>query len=258
MLSVEKYLARIGFAGAPDRSAETLAKLQTAHLCSVPYETLDVVRKTAFTLEVPDVYDKVVNRGRGGYCFELNGLFAWLLRELGFPVTEYFGRFLRDRDASVPMRRHRVLRVRALESEASGIDYICDVGVGGVCPIRPLRLIPEEPQSDGRYTWRLVRRDFYGWVIQQAKRDGWEDYYSFTEEPQAPVDYVAADFYCRYSPDSAFNKTPICAIQTPGGRRTLREGVFRVFDENGVESHTPEGEAAFIQALRDYFGIVLD
>ena len=107
--------------------------LRTARIS--PYENLDIIRGIPLSLDVDDLYKKVVEEGKGGFCFELNGLFAWLLRELGYGVTEYAARYLRG-EKEIPMRRHRVMKVVALD----GV-WCCDVGIGEVCPRYPVRLI---------------------------------------------------------------------------------------------------------------------
>jgi len=253
-MDVTAYLHRIGLDAVPAPDRDALFALQKAHLTHVPYETMDIIQKREVSLDPEAVFDKVVNRRRGGYCFELNGLFGCLLRELGFAVTEYFGRFLRDEAPGfIPMRRHRVLRVTA-----EGRDYICDVGVGGVCPLLPLALEEDTEQTDGRTVYRFRRDPFFGWVIQEKKPEGFRDYYGFTEEPQAPIDFEATHYYCCHSPESIFVKSAICAIQTEQGRRTLSAGEFRIFSENTVETYTPQDEKTFLQALDAYFGINID
>ena len=87
---------RIGYEGHLDNSYKTLAAIQEAHLKAVPYENLDIRYGIPLSLVIPDLYHKIVIKRRGGYCFELNALFRWLLLELGFPVTNYMARFLRD------------------------------------------------------------------------------------------------------------------------------------------------------------------
>ena len=125
-----KYFERIGleYDENAELNGEYLRKLQLAHVTAVPYENIDILRGTPLKLDDDSLFDKVVLRRRGGYCFELNGILAWLLRALGFGVTEYMGRFLRG-EVGVPMRRHRVLKVEA----ADGV-YMCDVGVGAKAP----------------------------------------------------------------------------------------------------------------------------
>ena len=252
---VRAYLDRIGFTGPIDRSAHTLAGLQAAHLMAVPYENLDILGKVPLSLEIPDLYDKLVRRRRGGYCFELNGLFAWLLEQLGFPVTQFMARFLRD-ETGIPMRRHRVLRV-----EAEGQPWLCDVGVGGACPLLPLLLEEgvSQPQGEGdAEVYRLVREPFLGWIVEEWRKGAWSRYYSFTEEPQLPLDYVMPSFWCEHAPESFFTQTALVSRRTPEGRVTVSGEEFRIFDRAGVQAFTPASPAERNEALRRHFGICLE
>jgi N-hydroxyarylamine O-acetyltransferase len=250
---VRAYLERIGFSGPANASAATLAELQERHLYSVPYENLDILYRIPLSLEIPDLYEKIVVRRRGGYCFELNALFGWLLRELGFTVTDLFARFWRDEPNPPPKRRHHVLKV-----EAEGEPFLCDVGVGGIIPRRPVRLIEglEQPQGDERY--RLERDPFFGWMLCEFKHGQWSRLYSFTEEPQLPKDYIMASFWCEHAPESIFRNSAMAAIRTPEGRHTLAGKEFRTFTRDGVRTFIPETKQQFHEALRAYFGIVLD
>src|SRR6476620_8788583 len=99
---IQNYLERIGFKGLLDGSVKTLSDLQECHLHTVPYENLDILNHIPLSLDPQDVYQKVIVRRRGGYCFELNALFGWLLRELGYPVTDLFARFWRDEPNTPP------------------------------------------------------------------------------------------------------------------------------------------------------------
>src|SRR4051812_40407997 len=110
---VQAYLERIGYNGPLDGSADSLAALQERHLHTVPYENFDILRRLPLSLDTRDLFDKIVVRRRGGYCFELNALFGWLLRELGYPVTDLMARFWRDEPNPPPKRRHHVLKVTA-------------------------------------------------------------------------------------------------------------------------------------------------
>ena len=240
---IEQYLERIGLDGSVKADEAGLKAIQRAHLMTVPYENLDILRKAPMPLDEASLFDKVVTRRRGGYCFELNGLLGALLWAMGFEVEDYFARFLKDEPA-IPMRRHRVLAVRV----PGGGRYLVDVGVGLPIPREPLRL---EENEQGQYA--LKREPFFGWVLYDRGRR----LYAFTEEPQLTVDYEAAHFWCRFSPDSPFITGPMLAIRTAQGRITLDGDVLRRFTPEGVEEEfCPEG-AAREAALRTCFGICL-
>jgi len=229
-MKVEKYFKRIGLEMpetiVPD--GELLKKLHFAHCTTVPYENLDIIRGIPLRLDDEGLYQKVVEEGKGGYCFELNGLFAWLLRELGYKVTEYASRYLRG-ESSIPMRRHRVLRVEATD----GV-YCADVGIGEVCPRYPLKLIEglEQPQFDECY--RFDKDEFLGWVLMDLYKGQWRQFYSFTEEPQLPQDYVALSCYCEKHPDSPFIHAEMFSLKTATGRITLDGNVYKEFKDGEV------------------------
>ena len=229
-MKVEKYFKRIGLEMpetiVPD--GQLLKKLHFAHCTTVPYENLDIIRGIPLRLDDEGLYQKVVEEGKGGYCFELNGLFAWLLRELGYKVTEYASRYLRG-ESSIPMRRHRVLRVEA----ADGV-YCADVGIGEVCPRYPLKLVEglEQPQFDECY--RFDKDEFLGWVLMDYYKGQWRQFYSFTEEPQLPQDYVALSCYCEKHPDSPFIHAEMFSLKTATGRITLDGNVYKEFKDGEV------------------------
>jgi arylamine N-acetyltransferase len=249
---IQTYLDRIGFKGTLDGSEKTLADLQECHLHTVPYENLDILDRKPISLDPQDVYQKIVVRRRGGYCFELNALFGWLLRELGYPVTDLFARFWRDEPNTPPKRRHHVLKV-----EAEGATYLCDVGVGGIVPRRSITLIEGLEQRQGEECYRLERDSYYGWVLCEQKNDEWNKIYSFTEEPQLPKDYTFATFWCENAPDSIFTQNPMVAIRTPEGRNTVAGREFRIFTSAGVRTFTPQNQDEYKAALLENFGIIL-
>ena len=249
-VKVEKYFSRIGLempeAIIPD--SELLKKLHFAHCTAVPYENLDIIRGIPLRLDDEGLYKKVVEEGKGGYCFELNGLFAWLLRELGYKVTEYAARYLRG-ESSIPMRRHRVLRVEAVD----GV-YCADVGIGEVCPRYPLKLVEglEQPQFDECY--RFDKDEALGWVLMDLYKGQWRQFYSFTEEPQLPQDYVALSFYCEKHPDSPFIHAEMFSLKTATGRITLDGNVYKEFVNGEVTAK--ELSEAEMPAAYTRFGLV--
>lgn len=230
MEKIKLYFERIGLE-MPEKivpDSALLKKLQYAHCTTVPYENLDILRGVPLSLEPDRLFQKVVVEKRGGFCFELNGLFGELLRRLGYEVTEYASRYLRG-ESSIPMRRHRVLK-------AEGIDgaWLCDVGIGEVCPRYPVRLEEglEQPQFDECY--RLDKDEFLGWVLMDLHHGEWRQFYSFTEEPQLMVDYIAPTFYCEKHADSPFNKEEMFSLKTAHGRITLDGCQFKEFKDGQV------------------------
>lgn len=232
MEKIKKYFERIGLT-MPETivpNSELLSNLQFAHCTTVPYENLDILRKIPLSLDEEKLYEKVVLQGKGGFCFELNGLFAWLLRELGYQVTEYAARYLRG-ESTIPMRRHRVMKVEATD----GV-WICDVGIGEVCPRYPIRFIEGEEQPQFDECYRLDKDEFLGWVLMDLHHGEWRQFYSFTEEPQLNVDYIAPMFYCEKHPDSPFIHQEMFSLKTPHGRITLDGHLYKEFFDDSVSS----------------------
>jgi N-hydroxyarylamine O-acetyltransferase len=248
---INAYLARIGFEGVPKADYETLHQLQRKHLMTVPYENLDIMRDIPLSLAVDDLYEKIVTRKRGGYCFELNGLFAWLLREIGFGVTEYFSRFLRN-EKTIPMRRHRVLHVTCEDGE-----FLADVGVGQTVPRKPLPLKIGEVSEQNGEVYKIVTEGFLGYVLTENYKSVWRPVYSFTTEPQLEADFEAITFYCEKFPDSYFRTMDMVHIFTETGRKVLAGREFKAYAPEGVRVFTPPTEEAFKDLLLKEFGICL-
>jgi len=249
-LPIEPYLARIGYAGPVLSTIETLHTLQSLHNESVPYENLDIMHGVPLSLEIPALYDKVVTRGRGGYCFELNGLFAWLLRRVGYGVTEHFARYLRDEPA-LPMRRHRVLL-----AQAEGEAFLCDVGIGACVPTFPLRFEPYLEQPQRRDVYRIVPEESLGHVVEEKRHGEWLPLFSFTLEKQfGALDFLTTSWYCESHPDSFFNKANMVSMRTPTGRKTLDGRTFKIFDGDAVTVTEAASDEEFRVLLKQYFDL---
>ena len=246
-MDVKKYFERIGLEMpetiVPD--SELLKKIHFAHCTTVPYENVDMIRGIPTSLEEEDMYRKVVEEGRGGICFELNGIFGCLLKALGYKVTDYAARYLRG-ESTIPMRRHRVLKVEATD----GI-WLCDVGVGEVCQREPVAMVEGLEQSQYGETYKLEKDADLGWVLWDLHKGQWRKFYSFTEEVQLPVDFIAGNFYCEKHPDSPFNKVEMFAVKTAEGRKTLDGHTYKEFKNGEVfvkeltDAEMPEAYAAF-------------
>ncbi len=230
-------------------TAELLSEIQYRFAAAVPYENLDILAGIPLSLEEADLYDKIVVRHRGGYCFEVNGFLTAWLRSMGYDVTEYMARFLRG-ETDIPMRRHRVLVVTCADKSR----YVVDAGIGQNAFRRPIPFAEGAEITTNGETYRLVKRDFYGWVIEDWHKGQWRPFYSFTEEVQLNLDYVMPSFWCEKHPDSPFTKGNMLSLKTDTGRVTLDGNTFRRFDNDTVtETELTDGEIPAI--LRDEFGI---
>lgn len=246
---VAKYLRRIGCSGSAEPTLDFMNELQQCHIYTVPYENIDIMLHKPLSMEMDAIYTKVVDCHRGGYCFELNGLFGWLLGQLGFKVTEYTARFLLN-ESNIPMRRHRV-NVADLEGER----YLCDVGVGIEVPRQAVKLVNGLEQEICGTIYRMDWEDFYGWVLNENYKGEWRRIHSFTLEPQLPIDFVMPSFYCEKHPDSIFNRAPMLSIKTPEGRITLDGNLFKIFTPNGIEQFIADSTEVMSDRLKLLFGL---
>src|SRR5919204_4173614 len=147
-MNIELYLQRINYLGSLDPTAETLRALHVAHLLAVPFENLNIGMGWPIVLDQAALFDKIVVRRRGGFCYELNGLFAALLRALGFGVTMLAAR-ANGRDGLGPPFDHLALRVDAPE------PYLADVGFGRFSQ-HPIRLDTGDEQADPEGVLRVL------------------------------------------------------------------------------------------------------
>lgn len=192
-------------------------------MISIAYENLDLLDKKPLSLNTNDLFEKIAEQGRGGYCFELNGLLSWFFKETGFEVSEHFARFLRG-EKDIPMRRHRIVSVKCND----GV-YICDIGVGQRAPKYPVKLECETVQTQFDEQYKFEKDKELGWVLYDFHKGKWCEYISFTEEKVYEIDFVQPSFYCEAHPDSVFTKEPMIAIKTPDGRKTIDGKVYKEF-----------------------------
>ncbi len=248
---IDEYLKRIEYCASLTPSEDTLSALQWAHLTHIPYENLNILAGIPLSLESNALFQKIILDRRGGYCFELQGLFKELLTALGFSVTQYAARFL-DEEGPIQMRRHRVLVVTLNEQR-----YLVDVGVRNEAPRKALRLIEDEVQSDGICKYRFQKDDFFGWVLLQKEQGkDWASMYGFTEEIQIDDDFVMPSFYCEKHPKSTFNKFMKISIFIGESNFTLVDGAFKEYRHAKVQLRKRLTDPTEIRdILKRYFGI---
>ena len=242
---IDEYLKRIGYDGPHDATLPTLRALHLRHLLTVPFENLDIHVPRMIVLDEARIIDKIVRQHRGGFCYELNGAFAALLRALGFDVTLLSARVVSADGKHGPEFDHMTLLVRI-----DGKRWLADVGFGESF-LLPLSF--DEPDDSG---YRLQERD--GEWGMQALRDGvWKDDYLFTLTPRALADYEPMCRFHSTSPESHFSKGPLCSIATENGRITVQRDRI-IVTENGEKRQTPIGsDEEWREALQRYFGVVL-
>nr|XP_046227571.1 arylamine N-acetyltransferase, pineal gland isozyme NAT-10-like [Scatophagus argus] len=264
-MNVQTYLSRIGFAGPVEPSLDVLRSVHICHLKSVPFENLTVHTGGRVQLDPHLLYDKIVNQRRGGFCFENNGLFSWLLGQLGFRVTMLSGQVKNSFGRYGPPFDHLVLMV-----SLDGQRWLCDVGFGSSGFSVPLSLETSGHQEQGHRVYR-IRKDtgmiFVEWQGQGTTgADGdWAQLYKFTLEPRCLEDFAEMCKYHQSSPSSIFFCKSFCTILKPTGRLTYigRRLISITFPTKGTggESETTTRELKDEEIpgiLAEKFGVVLN
>ncbi|HKP10497.1 MAG TPA: arylamine N-acetyltransferase [Blastocatellia bacterium] len=249
-MNVAAYLRRINYHGATEATAETLRGLHLAHLLAVPFENLDIHLGREIVLDAARVAAKVVERRRGGFCYELNGAFAGLLTALSFDVKMLAAGVARADGSFGPLFDHMALLVQLAE------PWLADVGFGDSFR-EPLRLDDEGEQAQGLSAYR-VRRDGEQRVLERRNGDGaWQPQYRFTMQPYEYGDYAEMCRYHQTSPQSHFTQKRVCTRATPEGRVTLTNN--RLITTMGSDRHERElaDESEIAAVLRNHFGVVL-
>jgi N-hydroxyarylamine O-acetyltransferase len=244
------YFERIGFTGAAAVDEHTLVALHRAQLATIPFENFDILLGRSIPLAPESLVDKLVARPRGGYCFELNGLFALALAAIGFEARPLMARVhLRGEPTG---HTHALLLV-----ELGGRPWIADVGFGGPSLRSPIPLELDVRREQRGEAFRLVDAGPFGTMLQRERDGSWRDLYSFELRTVISADIELANHFTATHPRSRFTTTPVAAVHGDYGRTTLENRRLRRFSD-GVErvEELEEGEA-YLDALERYFGIVL-
>lgn len=258
-LAPEPYLERIHCISELNRETlePSLAQLRTvheAHLLAVPFENLSIHYGQPIILEDAALYEKIVLRWRGGFCYELNGLFAWLLRQLGFRVTLLSARVAQADGGFTPEFDHMALWVHEVEH----VDWLADVGFGDSFQ-QPLRLQPDVEQdgADGRrYRLRFDAAD-ESWLMQQCGESGWESQYRFVLQPHVMADFSDRCYFQQTSADSHFTQKRVCSLALPDGRITLSDRRLITTRHGARLERELASEEEYRDMLAERFGVIL-
>ena len=252
-MQIEQYLKRINYSGSREPTAETLRGLQVAHLLTVPFENLSIHSGEPIVLEDNALFSKIVDRRRGGFCYEANGLFAALLRALGFDVAMLAAGVAKSEGSFGPRFDHMTLMVTLSERR------LTDVGFGDSF-LEPLLLDSRDEQVQGTRSFRIVDDDDHLILMRRNPGSEWEPQYRFTLQPYTFADYEEMCHFHQTSPDSHFTKGRICSLATEDGRISLSE--MRLITTTGPQllrdERTLADQDEYDRVLRDRFGIVMN
>lgn len=250
-LNVPAYLERMNYRGPLEPDAETLRRLQAAHMLAVPFENLSIHWKEPIELDDGALFEKIVRRRRGGFCYELNGLFAALLRALGFDVSMLSAGVFDEASGEFgPEFDHMTLMVN-LERR-----YIADVGFGDSFR-EPLLLDERAEQREGDAAYRIdEEEDRLILLRRDAGARDWQPQYRFSLQPHVYADYAEMCLYHQTSPDSHFTRKRVCSLAAPEGRVTLSD-MRLITTRGGARSERELGsDDEYAKTLQELFGVV--
>lgn len=250
-MDTQAYLQRINYSGSLVPNAETLRLLQVAHLQTVPFENLSIQGGEPIVLDDDALFAKIVGRRRGGFCYELNGLFAALLRALGFEVAMLSAQVVNANEKVGADFDHMTLMVTLAER------WLVDVGFGDSF-LEPLRLDERGAQVQGERAYRIDLDGEHLTLNQRSSAGEWEKQYRFTLQPYQYADYAEMCRYHQTSPQSHFTQGRICSRATPEGRITLSDMRFITSTAGARRDQLLTNDGEYATILRELFGVVME
>jgi N-hydroxyarylamine O-acetyltransferase len=242
---LESYLKRIGYKGSLDRNAETLTKLMRAQLFSVAFENLDVQAGKIVSLVPEQIVDKIIGQGRGGYCYEVNGLFAMALQALGFSY-----KFIACRPMFYPVRRPKTHMIVLVE--ADGEQWICDLGFGSYGIRAPIALSSlEQVQQQDFDQFRLTTEPSGAYVVQALVDGQWLSQFGFEPYASEWVDFMPANYLNSTHPDTIFVQKLLVIKHHEQGRDILLGDQLKQIRADGtkVQQLSPQQREEVLKQL---------
>ena len=243
--SLKNYLNRINYAGKIQADLKTLNALMSHQLQSIPFENTEVQAGRIPSLVLADIYTKIVTDKRGGYCYEVNGLFAMALSAIGF---EWY--FVGARPMFYPSRRPKTHMVIVVILD--GESYLCDTGFGGYGLREPLKVVETlaAEQNGDQFRLAFIDEEF---VLSSLVNEEWMPQYGFALSQQEWIEFSLANYFNATHPETIFTQKKLAIIQTPTGRKILVDNSLKIIDQ-GI---TTVSEVEYFSAAKEQFGLLI-
>jgi len=231
-IDLDAYFQRIGYSGDCSPRLTTLQAIHQRHSQTIAFENLNSLLKQPVKLDLASLQQKLINEGRGGYCFEQNSLLRAVLLALGFEVTNLAARVLWNLPSgTIAPRSHMVLWVNI-----DGEPYIADGGFGGLTLTTPLALTPDIEQPTSHEPYRLIATD-RSYIMQAYIKQEWKSLYRFDLQEQELPDYEVSNWYVSTHPNSIFVSNLMVGKPDSNCRYALWNNQFTVHYLNGRTEH---------------------
>jgi N-hydroxyarylamine O-acetyltransferase len=251
MFNLDRYLERLNYSGGVQPTEDRLEALHRAQAYTIPFENFDILLGRGITLEPAALYDKLVHRARGGYCFELNGLFLAALQAASFDARALLARVhLVDPPTG---RGHQLILVTL-----QGKQWIADVGFGGPGLRAPIPFELNHVATQDGQTFRLVEAQPFGIMLQTLTDAHWQNLYSFDLGQVFLADIAYGNHFTSTHPSSFFTFARVAALPRPNGRVSLFNRTLRRVTPDGEHVQELDEGRVYLDALKTHFGIELD
>lgn len=250
---LNRYFERIGFNGhTTGPTLETPSVLQLLHSQTFPFENINPLLALPVNLDFESLYNKFVDNGRGGYCFEQNIFFMNILKMLGYKVRGLTGRVYNG-DNMINRRAHMLLLIRIY-----GQNYISDVGFGSRAPSQPLLLEVDVEQAT-KYELFRINKNGEGYILQTMGKDSWRPLYLFDLQKQYDEDFEVGNWYTSTHPTSNFRHELMVSLKCGDKRYSLNNNIMTTYYiQDGMDRVELKSEAEIVEVLRNVFGINMD
>lgn len=251
-IDVQAYLERIGFDEKVTVSLPCLQKLHKLNLLQIPFENLDMHIGRKITLNPAQFFDKIVHQKRGGFCFELNGLFYELLTHYKYSAKLISCRILDKKNDNFDDEFGHLALMVTLGNK----NFLCDVGFGELA-FEPLEIQLNKIQEDSRGLFKFERFNKEYLSLSVENKDAFQCKYIFSPVARKLRDFEGMCLYHQTSPLSHFTQNKLISIPTEKGRISLTEKSLKIWSGNETKESAIRNNSEFNTALKKYFQIVL-
>lgn len=246
--SLQDYFSRIGFHGEAKADIATVTEMMRCQLFTVPFENLDVQAGKMVSLVPEEIVEKIVHRNRGGYCYEVNGVFSMALEALGIPYQ-----FVAARPMFYPVKRPKTHM--AIVLTVDGEQWLCDLGFGSYGVRAPMRLelLDVEVKQDFD-TFAISKLNEREYLLKALVEGEWANQYAFDLSPQEWIDFAPANYLNSTHPDAIFVQKFLVVLHDKNGRKILFGDTLKTV-ENGRTEKRNISSAERTSVLLDHFGL---
>jgi N-hydroxyarylamine O-acetyltransferase len=256
-LDLDAYLRRVGYDGPVSPTEATLNALYRAHLDHIRFENFGIFIDGGIRVDLESIQDKIVHRGRGGYCYEQAQLFGAVLERVGFTVARLLARVGPDDDGPARPRTHLTLRV-----QADNNVWLADIGFGSSppAPLSMRRYRSGGPQESEGWIYEVAPDEDHGdqvWKLREYQAGEWVTLHRWDDTHVHPVDVALSNHYTATHPDSWFTRQPILVSRAPGAISSILGRSYTVTVPGHVKTRRDLSDTEFAEALTGEFGVRL-